>query len=118
MRVTTGLLALFAFVLTGCEPSRDASPGATPSLSKNRLEELKKSAVAGDANAQLQLAQRYDAGDGVSRDLNEAFIWYQRAAESGVVQATLEVAGRYRDGTGVRRDYEKAKYWWGVAAQK
>jgi cell division septation protein DedD len=44
-------------------------------------------AIAGDADAQFNLAQAYKLGRGVNQDLNAAEDWYRKAAAQGHVQA-------------------------------
>ena len=41
----------------------------------------------GDAEAQFKLAQAYENGDGVEKDLSEAEKWYRKAAEQGHAEA-------------------------------
>mgnify|MGYP002777046166 CR=1 FL=1 len=44
-------------------------------------------ALAGDADAQFNLAQAYKLGRGVTADLEQAEIWFRRAADQGHLQA-------------------------------
>jgi len=51
------------------------------------IKEWRPAAIAGDADAQFNLAQAYKLGRGVPIDLNQAESWYQKAAQQGHVQA-------------------------------
>ncbi len=51
------------------------------------VREWRPLAVAGDADAQFNLAQAYKLGRGVPLDLTEASQWFRRAADQGHLQA-------------------------------
>ncbi len=51
------------------------------------VREWRPLAVAGDADAQFNLAQAYKLGRGVSVDLVQASVWFRRAADQGHLQA-------------------------------
>ncbi len=51
------------------------------------VKEWRPAAIAGDADAQFNLAQAYKLGRGVPIDLKQAESWYQKAAQQGHVQA-------------------------------
>ena len=53
-------------------------------------------AEQGDPDSQYLLAELYENGDGVTRDLDEAAKWYRLAAERGDTdaKAALERLGR------------------------
>jgi hypothetical protein len=72
------------------------------------LEMLRQGAENGSWKAQLDLAQRYQAGSGVPKDAVEAFKWMQKAAQSGVNEAIYDLALVYENGEGVTRDLSKA----------
>jgi TPR repeat protein len=40
-------------------------------------------AKEGSAGAQLSLGGMYDRGEGISKDLNKAFYWFEKAANQG-----------------------------------
>ena len=56
------------------------------------IAKLQKDAEAGDALAQLNLGAAYDNGMGVKRDIEQALIWYQKAAEQGLAEAQFNLA--------------------------
>jgi TPR repeat protein len=47
------------------------------------LNEVRKMAEQGDAEAQFTLGQMYDSGDGVAQNYKQAAAWYRKAAEQG-----------------------------------
>ncbi|MGI9323547.1 MAG: tetratricopeptide repeat protein [Pseudomonadales bacterium] len=49
----------------------------------SELDDLRKSALQGDAEAQFSLGVAYDKSEGVPRDYREAYIWYSLAVASG-----------------------------------
>jgi TPR repeat protein len=73
-------------------------------------------ANAGDAAAQLQVAQAYEKGDVVKQDYAQAAAWYRKAADQGNVPAEIHLAVFYRDGRGVDRDIAQAAGWYRKAA--
>lgn len=73
---------------------------------------LKKLAADGDAEAQYQLALRYESGNGEPRDGARAVEWYTRAAQQGHVKAMQALAHIYREGLdGVPADAAAARSW-------
>ena len=47
----------------------------------------RKAAEQGDVRAQNNLGVRYENGQGVGKDINEAVKWYRKAAEQGDAKA-------------------------------
>jgi TPR repeat protein len=79
---------------------------------------LMAKANAGDAAAQVQVAQAYENGDQVKQSYAQAAAWYRKAADQGNVQAEIQLASCYRDGRGVDRDMEQAAGWYRKAAEQ
>lgn len=75
-------------------------------------------ANAGNAAAQVQVGEAYEAGKGVERDPNQAAAWYRKAADQKSIDAELHLAVLYRDGAGKEfpRDMEQAAAWYRKAA--
>jgi TPR repeat protein len=71
---------------------------------QSTLEALRRCAEAGDAQAEYQLALRFDRGDGVPRDLEAAFGWFKRSAEHNSPYGFLAVGHCYFAGRGVGKD--------------
>jgi TPR repeat protein len=66
-------------------------PGSLLAASPD-LNSLRSQAELGDAQAQLALGTAYEQGQGVTRDLEQALRWYQRAAEQGLAEAQYQLA--------------------------
>jgi TPR repeat protein len=49
----------------------------------------------GNPQAQVELAELYDAGEGVTQDTEQAVKWYEKAAEQGHEEAQLALALHY-----------------------
>ena len=77
---------------------------------------MRQAAMRGDASAQMEVASRYAAGQGVGRDLQQAFQWYGRAATQGLAVAQYRFAALYERGLGTARDPERARVWYARAA--
>jgi TPR repeat protein len=74
--------------------------------------EMKSAAEQGNAKAQVELAHRYLKGDGVERDLAQAFYWYRQAAAQGDADAQYNLAIMYEYGWGVEKDIAQAVEWY------
>lgn len=60
----------------------------------------KRAAQQNNVDAQLAIANAYESGDGVGKDLAEAFVWYERAAQNESLDAGMKVAEFYEKGLG------------------
>lgn len=67
---------------------------------------------------QYKLGVRYENGEGVERDLAEAFRCYQKAAEQDFIAAQYALGNCYRFGRGVGIDLQEAVNWYDRAAKK
>ncbi len=63
------------------------------------LEECRRLATQGDAEAQWQLGKRYETGDGVKRNPMGAIAQYRKAADQGHREACAKLASYYETGT-------------------
>src|ERR1043165_3631001 len=59
------------------------------------------------------LATCYKNGEGMEKNLEKAFYWYQKAAENGLIHAQNNLALLYHK----ERNLEKAFYWYQKAAE-
>ncbi len=77
-------------------------------------------AKAGDAAAEVQVGEDYEAGTGVAQDFNQAAAWYTKAADQGNIDGEMHLAVLYRDGAGTAfpRDEAKAAAWYLKAADQ
>jgi TPR repeat protein len=82
------------------------------------LARLTALADRGDVSSQYAVALMYEhGGEGISRDDNKAFDWYQKAADQALntPDADFKLANMYEQGRGVGQDYAKALLWYEVA---
>ena len=85
---------------------------------KKSIADLKESAAAGDATAQVQLGVIYLTGDGVPKDDVEAVKWLRKAAEQDSPLAERYLGEMYYKGRGVTADNEEAAKWLRLAAEQ
>lgn len=79
---------------------------------------LKREAENGNKDAQVILARCYVRGLGVKKNINDAVIWFRRAAEQGKIEAMLALGLWCRDGgDGFMQDKEEAHKWLKKAAE-
>lgn len=144
--VAVALAVMCALLWIGVDKSSRSLLSAKGTQSQNVVEEsqvegngststsfaqLLKLARSGDAQAQIALAQRYEKGNGVGKNLTKAYSWYIVAAEAGndsakqafrsltaklapaqLAGVRFEVGRMYANGIGVRhRDYVAAYAW-------
>ncbi|MCY9829123.1 J domain-containing protein [Vibrio chagasii] len=64
-----------------------------------------------DSASQYQLAQAYESGIGVSKNIDDAFYWYSQSAENGNEDAQFRLAELYLAGTGGEPDNKLALEW-------
>ena len=83
----------------------------------NEITELRASAEQGDANAQRELGECYEDGQGVYIDLEQAVFWYRKAAEQGDADAQYKLGECYENGRGIDIDLKQAEYWYRKAAE-
>ncbi len=72
------------------------------------IDQLKKIADQGDAEAQYKLARRYLLGEGAEKNPAEAVKWSRKAAEQEHPKAPNILGICYRDGFGVSKDLKEA----------
>lgn len=77
----------------------------------NVVNEVRAAAEAGDAAAQLDLANRHYSGNGVECDPKAAYRWMRMAAEAGIAEAQSKVGYFLRFGKGVPADPRGAIPW-------
>ena len=82
------------------------------------IEELKKRAAAGDAEAQYKLGECYYNGDDIKQDDEAAVLWFKESARQGYVPAYRILGECYNLGYGVEQDLEEAVKWYRLAAEK
>ena len=75
-------------------------------------------AEAGDAEAQVALAELYSAGEGTRADPVAALRWYRAAAEQGDAIAQQNLGDLLSRGLGAVRDLVSAYVWLSLAADQ
>jgi len=75
---------------------------------KKGIEQARKKAADGDADAQNTLGEAYQQGQGVPQSHEEAVKWFTLAANQGHAAAQYHLSMYYKAGTGVPRDADKA----------
>ena len=71
----------------------------------------------GGAASQLKLGQLYENGDGVQKDLKQAFNLYKKAAKCDFAPSMVGLARYYEQGIGVQKDKVEALKWYVKAVQ-
>lgn len=66
--------------------------------------------------AYYYIGYMYEEGLGITKDDQQAFIWYKKAAEKGNIKAQVRLAKVYEDGRGTNIDLHKAFIWNKIAA--
>jgi hypothetical protein len=75
------------------------------------IEDFRRAAVKGDANAQFVLGTMYADGLGVPQDYKTAAKWLRMAALQGHIKSSSKLSTMYADGLGVPQDSNEAAYW-------
>jgi anti-anti-sigma factor len=91
---------------------------ATDDTDAASLNELKKQAEAGDAEAQYKLGKCLDEGRGVKQNSEEALAWYRKAAEQGQPDGQFMLGNSYAFGIHVEQDYDQALEWYRKAGKQ
>lgn len=100
------MLASLCFLTLGCDAGVD-------------IENLKKRALYGSAEASYRLGVIYGSGyKGVDVDEREAVYWLRRAADKGHGGAQYRLGIHYAHGRGVTLNAREAVAWWKQAAAR
>ena len=82
------------------------------------FEALMERANNGDVSAQYKIARKYDKGDGVTEDINEALKWYLRSANKGNAKAQYALGFLYYYNNRVPQDMVKSLKWYEQSASQ
>lgn len=116
----TGLFLLSA-LLGACEkptPLNTAEKTTKEGKSGIDLAELIKRAEQGNAQAQLQLGNKYLAGEGIPKDVAKASEWYQKAADQGLSEAQTRLGRFYENGESTSKNVVRAAELYQKAAEQ
>jgi len=64
-----------------------------------------------NAQAQYELGLMYELGIGIKKDLNKAFVWYQKSANQAYAKAQYNLGIFYALGKAGEKDIAQSKYW-------
>ena len=112
-------------ILAGCSDTIEQKPDTVTSVPQENntddtgasdLDALRVSAEEGYAEAQFNLGEMYDSGDGVTQNYAEAMKWFRLAADQGYAEAQNNVGTMYGNGRGVQQNYTEAYTWLSIAA--
>ncbi len=81
---------------------------AVAQVDQFKLKQVLQDANAGDISACAYLGKMYYEGPGVAQNYNEAFKWFQKAADKGIDDACAYLGKMYYEGTGVAQNYNEA----------
>jgi len=87
-------------------------------VTQSELNEWKQRAEKGDAEAQHNLGRFYYAGNGSTRNPEEAIKWLSKAADQGHPKAQSHLGVCYQYGEGVSIDQLEAVKWYEKAAKQ
>ena len=90
---------------------------AVAQVGQFKLEQVLQDANAGDISAFTNLGAMYYFGRGVAQNYNEAFKWFQKAADNGVTDAYAFLGAMYCNGQGVAQNFNEAFKWFQKAAE-
>ncbi len=82
------------------------------------LSQLYDRAILGDSDAQFELGQLYQYGIGVDKNIDQAIVYYQLAADQQEVRAEYNLAILYLEGETSQIDYQTGLSWLTDAAFK
>lgn len=97
-------------------PTRARGTKATTRQTSGRTSKRPRKLTRKDADAQLALGMRYEAGTGVKKDYEKAVECYRNAAEWGNDVAQVRLGDCYLAGRGVRMNSGAAWSWYKKAA--
>lgn len=92
--------------------------GNTPYDMSRAIKWYIQAAKKGCVEAQNELGQCYELGDGTRKNLKKAYLYYRMAAENGFATAQVNLAECYQKGKGVEKDLAEAIYWYQKAANQ
>jgi TPR repeat protein len=116
VKLTNSLRSWLVLLIASC--CLNSLPLLGEEVSKEQIEEIRKSAEQGDAEAQNKLGVCYAKGEGVKKDEAEAVKWYRLAAEQGLAKAQYSLGVCYAEGEGVKKNSVEAVKWYRKAAEQ
>ena len=99
-------------------------PASAPAMVTDKLPatiggpRLRAAAIAGDAAAEFEVANRFAEGHGVTASDEQALCWLELAAKQGLAPAQFRLGGFYEKGIVVKKDLAVARDFYAAAAAK
>jgi TPR repeat protein len=90
----------------------------SPEASATGLQLLRGSAEKGCIAAMLNLGYLLEGGKYVRKNYNEAFHWFNQAADAGNAEAELQLGGCYHYGLGTTPDFSMAAKYYRLSADQ
>lgn len=76
-----------------------------------KFQQIISRAVQGDTGAQMDLADRYITGNGLSKDTKKSMEWLLKAVDQNNARAMYYLGKRYEQGRGIEKNLARAAYW-------
>jgi len=104
-------------ILAGCKRAPSEEEVAMDRAAN--LKDILRTATAGDADAQHDLANLYQRGevDVLHADPVKAIEWWTKAAEQGHVESQMILGAAYYEGRLVLQNYDQSLHWYMKAAE-
>ncbi len=77
-----------------------------------------KSAMQGNADAQLYMGLCFYYGSGVNSNKSEAVKWFYKSAKQGNAEAQYKMGSSFEYGKGVDKNFVEAAKWYSVSASQ
>ncbi|KAF9974851.1 hypothetical protein BGZ73_001666 [Actinomortierella ambigua] len=105
---------------TSTSPSKESpkNPGEVTTLPGVDFDSLLRRSHAGDLEAQIALATRYEKGIGVTKSPKKAFKWYLHAAQLGSLEGQFRTGDCFNNSRGTAKDHKAAADWLRKAAER
>jgi TPR repeat protein len=100
------------------ENCKTLADGTSAQVAATAVAACRRLADQGNAFAQFDLGNVYNAGRGVPHDFVEAASWYRKAANQGYAKAQYSLGLMYSHGWGVAPDNSEAAKWFRKAADQ
>ena len=111
------LLTFPLLMFIGCEKEMEIED-PIPEKQPSALETLRKQAVAGHAEAQMQLGEILIGGPLEDRNETTGVMWLRLAAEQGLSSAQYALGESFLNGIGVTKDEDEAIKWLALSAEQ
>ena len=118
MKVIKYILEPLWKAITGRNPGDNQAAEEVGYPHKDSIEELLPLVKGEDTDTQYTLGSMYHDGKGGPQDFQQAFKWYERAAEQGNSDAQYCLGMMYDEGKGIPQDYQEALKWIRRAAEQ